>query len=341
VARARGEAGFQKLVAVKRMRPALADDARFVTMFLDEGRVAANIQSPTSWPPTTSGGPRTAPSTWSWTSCGGVAPPAALRDGARGRALPPRHRGRDPGPGRAGPPRRARGHEPRWRAPGHRSSGLLAPQHPRRRAGAGADHRLRDRSRPPAADPLPGRRDEGEAQLPEPGAGPGPPRRPPHGRVHPGRRRLGDRRRPASVHGRDPRRGAAQDLGDAHPGPADAAPGLPGPAVVGDRAGADAGPGGALQHRRSLRPGPPGVPAPARQVRGRRLRPSLRGAPAGPPRVEHPRDLRELVDPRGGARRRRPTKGAAPSQRPYPRRLRPRRNPRPSRRPWCPRRPRR
>jgi serine/threonine protein kinase len=46
VARARGEAGFQKLVAVKRMRPALADDARFVTMFLDEGRVAANIQSP-------------------------------------------------------------------------------------------------------------------------------------------------------------------------------------------------------------------------------------------------------------------------------------------------------
>lgn len=45
-ARALGEAGFQKLVALKRMKPALADDARFVTMFLDEGRVAANIASP-------------------------------------------------------------------------------------------------------------------------------------------------------------------------------------------------------------------------------------------------------------------------------------------------------
>ena len=45
-ARALGEAGFQKLVALKRMRPELAEDARFVTMFLDEGRVAANITSP-------------------------------------------------------------------------------------------------------------------------------------------------------------------------------------------------------------------------------------------------------------------------------------------------------
>lgn len=45
-ARALGEGGFQKLVALKRMRPELAEDARFVTMFLDEGRVAANIASP-------------------------------------------------------------------------------------------------------------------------------------------------------------------------------------------------------------------------------------------------------------------------------------------------------
>jgi len=45
-ARIVGEGGFQKVVALKRMLPTLAEDERFVTMFLDEGRVAANISSP-------------------------------------------------------------------------------------------------------------------------------------------------------------------------------------------------------------------------------------------------------------------------------------------------------
>jgi serine/threonine-protein kinase len=45
-ARVRGEAGFQKLVALKRMLPHLTDDERFVTMFMDEGKLAANISSP-------------------------------------------------------------------------------------------------------------------------------------------------------------------------------------------------------------------------------------------------------------------------------------------------------
>lgn len=45
-ARVLGEAGFQKLVALKRMLPTIADDEEFVTMFLDEARVAANISSP-------------------------------------------------------------------------------------------------------------------------------------------------------------------------------------------------------------------------------------------------------------------------------------------------------
>ncbi len=45
-ARILGEGGFQKVVALKRMLPTLAEDERFVTMFLDEGRVAANIASP-------------------------------------------------------------------------------------------------------------------------------------------------------------------------------------------------------------------------------------------------------------------------------------------------------
>ena len=44
--RVRGEAGFQKLVAVKRMLPHLADDEKFASMFLDEARLAANISSP-------------------------------------------------------------------------------------------------------------------------------------------------------------------------------------------------------------------------------------------------------------------------------------------------------
>jgi len=44
-ARLRGPAGFQKLVAVKRLLPDLTDE-HFVTMFLDEARLAANITSP-------------------------------------------------------------------------------------------------------------------------------------------------------------------------------------------------------------------------------------------------------------------------------------------------------
>ncbi|HJK90463.1 MAG TPA: serine/threonine-protein kinase [Polyangiaceae bacterium LLY-WYZ-15_(1-7)] len=44
-ARLRGPHGFEKLVAVKRLLPSLADD-QFVTMFLDEARLAANITSP-------------------------------------------------------------------------------------------------------------------------------------------------------------------------------------------------------------------------------------------------------------------------------------------------------
>ncbi len=45
-ARIRGEAGFEKLVAVKRMLPHLAEDDGFVDMFLDEARVAVQVSSP-------------------------------------------------------------------------------------------------------------------------------------------------------------------------------------------------------------------------------------------------------------------------------------------------------
>ncbi len=46
VARMRGEGGFERLVALKRMLPHLVEDSRFVDMFLDEARIAANVQSP-------------------------------------------------------------------------------------------------------------------------------------------------------------------------------------------------------------------------------------------------------------------------------------------------------
>jgi serine/threonine-protein kinase len=45
-ARQKGEGGFQRLVALKRIHAHLASDADFVNMFLDEGRLAANIRSP-------------------------------------------------------------------------------------------------------------------------------------------------------------------------------------------------------------------------------------------------------------------------------------------------------
>src|SRR5262249_34421076 len=44
IARARGPGGFDKLVALKRILPQLADQDDFVLMFLDEARVAATLQ---------------------------------------------------------------------------------------------------------------------------------------------------------------------------------------------------------------------------------------------------------------------------------------------------------
>jgi serine/threonine-protein kinase len=46
LARARGEAGFEKLVALKVMHPHLARNERAVEHFLDEARLAANVQHP-------------------------------------------------------------------------------------------------------------------------------------------------------------------------------------------------------------------------------------------------------------------------------------------------------
>ncbi len=46
LARARGQAGFEKLVVIKRILPTVANDPKFVQMFLDEARLAATLQHP-------------------------------------------------------------------------------------------------------------------------------------------------------------------------------------------------------------------------------------------------------------------------------------------------------
>ena len=44
VARQRGKHGFEKLVAIKTILPAFANDPRFQAMFLDEARIASRIE---------------------------------------------------------------------------------------------------------------------------------------------------------------------------------------------------------------------------------------------------------------------------------------------------------
>jgi serine/threonine protein kinase len=46
VARAQGVAGFERLVAIKVLHPHLAHDDEFISMFLDEARLAARIRHP-------------------------------------------------------------------------------------------------------------------------------------------------------------------------------------------------------------------------------------------------------------------------------------------------------
>ncbi len=46
LARAHGTAGFEKLVVLKRILPNVAEDPKFVQMFLDEARLAATLQHP-------------------------------------------------------------------------------------------------------------------------------------------------------------------------------------------------------------------------------------------------------------------------------------------------------
>jgi len=46
LARNSGVAGFQRLVAIKRLHPHLAREPEFIEMFLDEARLAARLHHP-------------------------------------------------------------------------------------------------------------------------------------------------------------------------------------------------------------------------------------------------------------------------------------------------------
>src|SRR6187549_1886367 len=46
VAASQGPGGFSKLVAIKELKPELAHDGDFLTMFLDEARLAARLNHP-------------------------------------------------------------------------------------------------------------------------------------------------------------------------------------------------------------------------------------------------------------------------------------------------------
>src|SRR5262245_18783128 len=46
LARARGLEGFEKLVALKLIRPSLANDGEFIRSFLEEARLSASLQHP-------------------------------------------------------------------------------------------------------------------------------------------------------------------------------------------------------------------------------------------------------------------------------------------------------
>src|SRR3954453_1269497 len=48
--RLRGPVGFSRTVAIKRLHPQFAKDPEFVTMFLDEARLAARVRHPNGVP---------------------------------------------------------------------------------------------------------------------------------------------------------------------------------------------------------------------------------------------------------------------------------------------------
>ncbi len=50
LARMRAEAGFSRIMAVKRLHPHHARDAQFVTMFLDEARMASWVKQAAALP---------------------------------------------------------------------------------------------------------------------------------------------------------------------------------------------------------------------------------------------------------------------------------------------------
>ena len=152
LARLSGVGGFQRLVAIKRLHPHLANEHEFVEMFLDEARLAARIHHPNVVPILEVGAERAR-----------LLPRDGVRRGRHARA--PRSRARRRRRRPVPPARRVRivldtlaglhaAHElndDHGAAARARPSRRVAAEHPRRRRRHRAHHRLRRRARGLAA----------------------------------------------------------------------------------------------------------------------------------------------------------------------------------------------
>ena len=90
IGRLLGPVGFARTVAIKRLHPQFAEDPEFVSMFLDEARLAARIRHPNVVPTldVVAIGRRAASSSWS--TCRASRSRACIRAAsARGERIPP------------------------------------------------------------------------------------------------------------------------------------------------------------------------------------------------------------------------------------------------------------
>ena len=203
-----GLGGFNKEVVVKRILPERVADPSFLRMFLDEARVAANLDHPNivqvfeideaERAALHRHGVRPGPHLLHRDPRDGAGPAAALRP-----------RGQDPGRRLRGPaprPQRARA-QPRAAGPG--PPRRQPPEHHRLARGGAQAARLRGGQGPRAPDHHRGRHPQGQAALHGARADPAGRPRPPGRRVQRGRAAVRGHHRPQPLRGQAGHRGAA------------------------------------------------------------------------------------------------------------------------------------
>ena len=153
--RLKGEAGFARTVAIKRLHPQFAKDPEFVVMFLDEARLAARIRHPNVVPTLdVVDAERRRDLPRHGVRRGRVALAAAPGAHAKQRLVPAAHRDRHRLRRAPRAPRGARGEERQGDAARHRPSRRLPAERARRDRRRRARPRLRRRKggRPPSHD---------------------------------------------------------------------------------------------------------------------------------------------------------------------------------------------